>query len=371
MTTKTKKSNMNNTTRTVEMTQTNVRKNEDIEIEYNKYCILIRELVDVLPEDSKHKPKIAKWVHLLVNPLNAAQSLEIREKRNQYLFIICCGLLTGNSSSFLKLAKAKHLKVDQSKKSKYVKVAGMKGQIAPMKPTIADEHGFPHSLKNAFDPLKLTNIEDVFCKAEWENFCYWEKRLQSIKDEEKTFKKSSTHRNQRTKAFERNCTIHGSNEKCPNDLKDVKIGRCLDKQFEYLLALAEFYKESFRCDANKMSRISLWLQALSKIDVTFCAQMKGIRNDYAMILVGYLVNSEMKGPFEDLPGENLQPLMKAIATYAAKRQIELNDKSKVPLNPASDTIENFMNNVPKIDEGAFALLSLTGNLFKMKSHHNF
>lgn len=329
----------------------------------------------MLPMAEDERAKIAKWIHFLVNPLNSAQPLELREKRNQYLFIICCGLLTGNVNSFLKIAKTKHLKSDKPKKSKFTKVAGttIGGKMAPQKAMIADDHGFPLSLATAINPMKLTTIDDVFEQAEWQNCRYWDRRLQNAKEAETALIKSSKFRIQSTKkgSDKRSCSVHGPNE-CPQDLVNSKVGKCLDKQFEYLLALAESYKELLRNDGSKMSRVNLWLQALAKIDTSHCAHMKGIRNDYAMVLAGYLLNGELKGPFEDLPSANLMPLTKAIATYIAKRNFESRDKSKVPLNPAGDTIEAFMNNVPIIEEGAFALLSLSGNLFAAKptrQHH--
>jgi hypothetical protein len=94
-----------------------------------------------MPEDRKERDRIGQFIHFLVNPLNEAQQLEFREKRNLYLFVICAGLLSGNIIEFMNLSKRKHLRVDKPKKSKFVKVRGMKGSMAPPKPTIANEHG--------------------------------------------------------------------------------------------------------------------------------------------------------------------------------------------------------------------------------------
>jgi hypothetical protein len=159
------------------------------------------------------------------------------------------------------------------------------------------------------------------------------------------------------------CSVHGPDGQCPEEKAHSKIGKCLDTQFEYLLSLSESYKVMLGNDASgdKIRRVNLWLQALAMIDKTACTFMKGIRNDYAMVLVGYLVNGELKGPFEDLPPETLQPLTQAIATYMEKR--EMKGDGTVPLNPAGNTIENFMCEVPIVEEGAFALLALSGNLF--------
>lgn len=81
-----------------------------------------------------------------------------------------------------------------------------------------------------------------------------------------------------------------------------------------------------------------------------------------MLLLGYLSDGDVRGPFEDLPGEVLQPLTEAIVTYIAKRDTKPKPKEAVPMNPASDTVEEFMNSVPTVEEGAFAFFSLSGNL---------
>lgn len=227
--------------------------------------------------------------------------------------------------------------------------------------------GFPHTLKDALSPQKLIQSEDYCFIADWEKAKHWKRRLANAENAEKaTVKASSKQRVQGKKDISK-CSVHGPDAECPPPEKShKKVGDCLDKQFNYLLSLAEFYANGLINDANgdKNKRLNLWLQAISMIDPTSCIYMKGIRNDYAMVLVGYLVNGELKGPFEDLPPETLQPLTQAIATYIEKRNLK-ND-AKVPLNPAGETIENFMCEVPNVEEGAFALLALSGNLFNRR-----
>lgn len=204
-------------------------------------------------------------------------------------------------------------------------------------------------------------------RAEWENGRFWERRIQNEKEAEKASMKSSKTRVQGKAKVISKCSVHGPDGECPEEKVHSKVGKCLDMQFEYLLAMADSYKDLLGNDVNgdKIQRANLWLQALAMIDKTACTFMKGIRNDYAMVLVGYLVNGELKGPFEDLPPEVLQPLTQAIATYIEKRQMKNDDQ--IPLNPAGDTIENFMCEVPSVEEGAFALLALSGNLFSSRS----
>lgn len=67
-----------------------------------------------------------------------------------------------------------------------------------------------------------------------------------------------------------------------------------------------------------------------------------------MLLVGYLVNKELKGPFEDLPTECLQSLTQTTTTCIKNRKKGAEGKEGVPLNLVSDTIEAFTNQVPKI-----------------------
>jgi hypothetical protein len=233
------------------------------------------------------------------------------------------------------------------------------------------ETGFPHTLKDAINPIQLVTPEDIFFRAEWQNGQYWAQRLENEKSTQNALSKSSKVRIQPKKDNNNKCSIHGLDAECPKDTTNEKIGDCLDKQFEYLLAMAESYKELLKSDnvsgGDKVNRVNLWLQALSRIDKSACVYMKGIRNDYIMVLVGYLVNGELKGPFEDIPTEHLQPLTHAIATYIARRALkdDVSDK-QVPLNPASDTIENFMNECPSVEEGAFALLALSGNIFNFR-----
>lgn len=72
----------------------------------------------------------------------------------------------------------------------------------------------------------------------------------------------------------------------------------------------------------------------------------------------------IKGPFEDLPQLHLPPLTTGIATYLAKRKDPRmkDDPPRVPLNPFSNSVEEFMNKVPTVEEGAFAFLAISGDI---------
>jgi Domain of unknown function (DUF4485) len=303
-----------------------------------------------MPENDDQRNKLMQWVHFLVNPFTS-MATEHLAKRNRYLFMICTSLLTGNCLDFMKIVGSHHIKAD--KKKKPVRVAGV-AQAQQPEP-IASAQGIPVSILQALNP---TTFEAIDSYPEWQREKCWDVRLQAILDAEKLALKDPKYRMLRQKDVKK-CSIHA--DECPQDEVAKKIGRCLDNQFKYLLTLAESYQQVMQDEKEK---INLWLQALSKVDKDACVDMKGIRNDYMMLMVGYLVNCEVKGPFEDLPTGCLQPMTQAIATYIAKRKTDPKDaQGKVPLNPVSDTVEAFMNSVPKIDEGAFALLSISGNLF--------
>lgn len=305
-----------------------------------------------MPENQQQREKLMRWIHLLVDPLTSLQEIEFRQKRNRYLFMICTSLMTGNQLDFMKIAGGKHLKFDAKRKP--IKVAGIP---TPEKPEpIADAQGIPRSIARALDPKTFDALVTYF---DWQREKCWDVRLQKIQEAEKIILKDPKMRIQ-GKTSEKTCTVHLL-DKCPCNNVEKKIGQCLDNQFKYLLTLAEAYQLLMESETGI---INSWLQALAKINPEACTEMKGIRNDYMMLLVGYLVNKELKGPFEDLPTERLPPLTQAIATYIEKRKKGgSGEKEGVPLNPVSDTIEAFMNHVPKIEEGAFAFLSLSGNLF--------
>lgn len=311
-----------------------------------------------MPENQQQRERLMRWIHLLVDPLTSAQDVETRAKRNRFLFMIVSSLLTGNVIEFMRTVGGYHLSAD--KKRKPVKVAGMK-TVQKAEP-FSDAHGTPISIAKALNP---STFEAIPSYPEWERAKCWDIRLQTMLDAEKIALKDAKSRLLVKKA-ENKCSIHDGVE-CPQDEVLKKVGACLDNQFAFLLTLAESYQQLM--DDNK-DKINLWLQALSRVDKSACVQMKGIRNDYITLMIGYLVNNELKGPFEDLPTERLQPLTQAIATYIAKRKPEAKDaktRGKPPLNPASDTVEAFMNHVPKIEQGAFAFLSLSGSLFTRKN----
>jgi hypothetical protein len=303
--------------------------------------LLLRELHFYFPEENKEK--LIRWIHRLVDPLPGK---DFQVKRNRYLFMICCSLMTENSSQFL-TSTAAHSKANKKKKVRVIRATDDKQMIA-------DTNGIP-TLTLALD---INEIAIETAHSEWEKLKCWENRLKVMNDVEEIGLNSNA-RNVKKKNVQK-CSIHIND--CPKEEVQKKIGQSLDNKFKFLLYIAETYQNVTTCEKE---RTNMWLHALSKIGENACVEMKGIRNDYIMLMIGYLMNNELKGPFEDLPSSCLQPLTQAIATYISKRKNEQHktDQTRVPLNPASETIEAFMNHVPKIVEGAFALLSINGSMF--------
>lgn len=231
-----------------------------------------------MSSDAHNRAKLTKWIHLLVDPLASAEGAAFRAKRNRYLFMICTALITGNELDFTKYVGNAHLL--ENKKRKPVKVAGMKSSVAP--DPICDEYGIPVSIERALEPSSFKRI-DTF--PEWEREKCWEVRLQAIRDGQKIgLKESKTRINQqKAQKVTPSCSIH--NPACTQDNVDEKVGKCLDNQFRFLLHQIEFFQrdvmERKTMQAEK-EKLNMWLQALAKVDVDSCVEMKGIRNDYAV-----------------------------------------------------------------------------------------
>jgi hypothetical protein len=325
---------------------------------------LLRELDSALPkprvvenngeDGEQEETRVKDSVEVLlafIHKLVGLEAIQFRAKCNQYLFMICCSFMYGNHDKLKTLIESLHKEGQKKKKS-----ANKRGETPAPKTKIHDDDGMPLSISVALEPEKLPLKKEIM---EWENANFWENRLKIMIE---TNRMVTNLRIPVTSRDTRKCSIHPKN--CPDQDVQKKIGECLDNQFKYLLYLCETYQAATSCDKEQ---INLWMTALCKIENSACLEMKGIRNDYAMLMAGYLTNNELKGPFEDMPTSCLPPLTQAIATQISKRKGAQKKTEqanyRVPLNPASETVEAFMNQVPKIHEGAFALLSINGSLF--------
>jgi hypothetical protein len=339
--------------------------------------------------DEMENTQLSKWMNVLVQPLDGQSQTYVNvSKRNQYMFMIMASLMTQTHNNLLDVLKTTHERCKDKAKSNEPKIAVKQTKRTQSKyantekeaPSKYDEFGIPLLFENI---VVTSSIKVPSLTFEWSDRQYWEIRLESIKNLELIKKQEEESKNPPakekpgskinkkaaanaaaaapTRYNPRNlqCSYHRDN-KCPYEEPQNKLGKCLDNQFKYLITLAS------ECPAATKPRIAVWLDALSSIDDTSCVIMKSIRNDYMMLLLGYVFHDEIKGPFEMPPVEPLEPLGDLIASYNSNQAVVHDKKSapkRLPLNPVGDTIEAFMNTVPRIEEGAFALLSITGNFF--------
>lgn len=196
----------------------------------------------------------------------------------------------------------------------------------------------------------VTEMSDkIVHKFDWEN-SFWEEILQDYQ----------------TINFIDNskCSVHESTRYCPREKNSHtntlshNTEKLLDNQFRFLLHLTQPMVNLLGSPTKTptKNRTCQWIEKLCTIHCnTKCIVAKGVRNDYMTCLVGYLYYNELPGPFAKHPGDELIPL-----PLAAKYESDNISKSD-PSHPLS---EEFMKNLqnPDPDEGAFALISVTGDL---------
>lgn len=146
------------------------------------------------------------------------------------------------------------------------------------------------------------------------------------------------------------CPVH-IHDICPKINERAKIfGDILDNQFQLYLYMA---KPQIVLLQNRHEKIlaSQWIQSLGCINKKSCTASKAIRNDYMMALGGYIANGHLAGPFLKLPPVPLTSLA----------EISKNEDSTT--DPTHSRVEDFLENSPSPEEGAFAFIALTGDLY--------
>lgn len=186
---------------------------------------------------------------------------------------------------------------------------------------------------NAPPPYELLEIENLNipeAKSKWEQDLFWTEIVKQ--------------HNEISQSESKNCSIH--QEDCPkmNEV-DLIFGSVLDKQFQLYLYMAKPHIVLLK---NKQEKLlaSQWIQSLCCIKNYSCTAAKSIRNDYMMALGGYLTTG-LAGPFLKLPS------------------VPLTSIDKIPKNEESthQKANDFLKTLPKPEEGAFAFIALTGDLY--------
>ncbi|XP_045479357.1 uncharacterized protein LOC123684225 [Harmonia axyridis] len=148
------------------------------------------------------------------------------------------------------------------------------------------------------------------------------------------------------------CSVHANKDDCK---KDHALDRVLDQEFQFYLYLARPYA-ALMLNAEDRTKVACWLQTLCTIQGNCCSSMKAVRNDYMMALLGYISDLRAVGPFiEKPPWKSLPPL--------AQLAKECLDNSTV-LDPTSTMANEFLQNQPVPEDGAFCYIALTGDLIE-------
>ncbi|KAL3266148.1 hypothetical protein HHI36_010333 [Cryptolaemus montrouzieri] len=148
------------------------------------------------------------------------------------------------------------------------------------------------------------------------------------------------------------CSVHQDKDECK---KDHKLDRILDQEFQLFLYLARPYA-ALMLNAEDRTKVCCWLQTLCTIQGNCCSSMKAVRNDYMMALLGYICDLRAVGPFtEKPPWKTLPPL--------AQTAKETFDNTTV-LDPTSTMANEFLQNQPVPEDGAFCYIALNGDLIE-------
>ncbi|XP_058458620.1 uncharacterized protein LOC131435104 [Malaya genurostris] len=270
-----------------------------LDTEFAYYCALLQELIPAI-RNPAHQELANKWLTKLSEPYLNVKTL--RDKRNRFLVMLCICSFTG-----------------------YIQMPF--GQQPPNKlPEISSIK------KPKFDPpaWHVTTTE-------------WKEHLALMSELWKKLKIPPL----------RKCQSHA--KQCSGG-KDAR-GTFLDRQFEFFLYLARTYLQSMNA-YPKLRVACRWIEALSQIDHNCCIRAKGIRNDYALALVGYLLQHQMVGPFRTLPIHPLEPLMDAARKVADNKPLMRIDE--FGFNEKGGLLSHY----PLPEEGAFAFISLSSALMQ-------
>ncbi|XP_044734543.1 uncharacterized protein LOC123296908 [Chrysoperla carnea] len=152
------------------------------------------------------------------------------------------------------------------------------------------------------------------------------------------------------------CSAHCDFMKCT---EIVEINKLLDEEFQFMLHLAMPLWRNWPLMKDR-KRAGLWIQTLCTLHYNcFCTNMRVIRNDYLMALLGYLYSKNLSGPFKlKPPNDTLYPLETMAIEY-------LNNVRSNALNPDGQLLNEFLVDQPlPEDGGAFCFFAITGQILR-------
>lgn len=188
-------------------------------------------------------------------------------------------------------------------------------------------------------PEELYEIEEFpipVAKYKWEEDSLWTEITEQF--------------NEITELQDNKCLVHIQGD-CPkmNETSSI-FGDVLDNQFQLYLYMAKPHVVLLKNRHEKLLS-SQWIQTLCCINKKSCTASKAIRNDYMMALGGYLTTEHLAGPFLKFP-----PVPLTTIADISKNDVPITDT-------ANSRVEEFLKDLPKPEEGAFAVISLTGDLY--------
>lgn len=295
-----------------------VRSAQDVDSEFRFYSKLIKDFMLTMTR-AKDKRALLPWINKISNP--AYNVPWLKPKRNQFFFMICCSALIDSVEEPFNI-----LPPDLSLPD-----------VLTITPPPLDQMAWER------DPTWVEELEGLLKIVK-----DWEEHDQRIQDESKR------------KMYDplqilKKCDRH--KKMCKQDAEvEGYVGKVLDDLFQYYLYLAKPYAAMLARPSDRL-RAGKWIQALCKIDKTSCGVMKGRRNDYMMLLGGHLANQDLIGPFEDYPPSVLVPLDK----------LSLFKPNTQPVtDPTHPRVSEFFRDVPQPEEGAFAFIAISGDMYKPK-----
>lgn len=295
-----------------------VRNAQDVDNEFRYYSKLIKDFMVTMTR-SADKEKLLPWINKVSNP--AYNVGPLKAKRNHYFFMICCSAMINSVEEPF--------------------------NIPPPNLSLPDVSSLSPP------PLPAMN---------WENDPTWKDEIEALQKIVKDWEQQDGQEEDETK--KKNYDPLQILKKCDRHKRVCKqdpevegfVGKILDDLFQYYLYLVKPYAAMLARPSDRL-RAGKWIQALCKVDKTSCTLMKGRRNDYMMLLGGHLSNQDLIGPFEEYPPSVLVPLDK----------LSLFKPNTQPItDPTHPKVSEFFREVPKPDEGAFAFITISGDMYKPK-----
>ncbi|KAI4491207.1 hypothetical protein M0802_010303 [Mischocyttarus mexicanus] len=188
-------------------------------------------------------------------------------------------------------------------------------------------------------PLKDLSNDSIIKAppAEWELDTTWSEFVASLPDDYEEIP----------------CSFHDENSFCEQD--SFEMDEQMDNEFWFLLYQIRPYAALIP-SPNARTIVTAWIQTLCRLSCNKCSKMKGLRNDYAYALYGYVRDLRIAGPFQDYPPMNYLNSLPEAARQAAK---------KYPLtSPFSQEADSFIMDQPTTEEGAFCYIAVTGDVIE-------